>query len=300
MLCYLCYKRCNISYVKDYRVDLIKQTASRQQTGQTISTARSIQTNRTNRSAAHVHGTRAPIVEMRALTKRYEEGNETRSVIQNAESEIYRGEFVALAGPSGSGKTTLLNLVSGIDTPTSGDVLINSVSITNLTEKERTLFRRKNIGFVFQFFNLIPTLSVRENLLLPLQLNNFSNVKSERRISELLERVGMRDRLDSYPDRLSGGEQQRVAIARALAHDPLLVLADEPTGNLDSETGMSILLLLKSMVEDSGKTMIIVSHSDVVVRMANRVLTMEDGRLVERTPGDTRITLPYRRQSEQA
>lgn len=223
------------------------------------------------------------MVEMRALTKRYDEGSESRLVVQQADAEIHRGEFVALAGPSGSGKTTLLNLISGIDTPTGGEVLIDATPVTRLSEKERTLFRRKNIGFVFQFFNLIPTLSVQENLLLPLQLNSFPADESRERISYLLEQVEMADRLDSYPDRLSGGEKQRVAIARALVHDPPLILADEPTGNLDAETGTVIMSLLKSLIEGSGKTMVVVSHSDMVVGMADRVLAMEGGRLMDRT-----------------
>ena len=223
------------------------------------------------------------MIEMRALTKRYNEGSESRLVVQQADAEIHRGEFVALAGPSGSGKTTLLNLISGIDTPTGGEVLIDATPVTRLSEKERTLFRRKNIGFVFQFFNLIPTLSVQENLLLPLQLNSFPAEESRERISNLLEQVEMADRLDSYPDRLSGGEKQRVAIARALVHDPPLILADEPTGNLDADTGTVIMSLLKSLIEGSGKTMVVVSHSDMVVGMADRVLAMEDGMLVDRT-----------------
>ena len=223
------------------------------------------------------------MVELRALTKRYDEGGESRVVIRQAQANIYRGEFVALSGPSGSGKTTLLNLISGIDTPTSGEALIDAVPVTRLSENERTLFRRKNIGFVFQFFNLIPTLSVRENLLLPLQLNDFPASESQERVSALLERVEMADRLDSYPDRLSGGEKQRVAIARALVHDPPLILADEPTGNLDADTGLAIMSILKSLVDGSGKTLVVVSHSDAVVGMANRSLAMEDGRLVERT-----------------
>lgn len=222
------------------------------------------------------------MIEMRSLTKRYDEGSETRLVVQQADAEIHRGEFVALAGPSGSGKTTLLNLISGIDTPTGGEVLIDSTPVTRLSEKERTLFRRKNIGFIFQFFNLIPTLSVRENLLLPLQLNSFPADQSHERIFNLLEQVEMADRLNSYPDRLSGGEKQRVAIARALVHDPPLILADEPTGNLDADTGRIIMSLLKSLVEGAGKTMIVVSHSDMVVGMADRVLAMEDGKLVDR------------------
>lgn len=223
------------------------------------------------------------MIEMRALAKRYNEGSESRLVVQQADAEIHRGEFVALAGPSGSGKTTLLNLISGIDTPTGGEVLIDATPVTRLSEKERTLFRRKNIGFVFQFFNLIPTLSVQENLLLPLQLNSFPAEESRERISNLLEQVEMADRLDSYPDRLSGGEKQRVAIARALVHDPPLILADEPTGNLDADTGTVIMSLLKSLIEGSGKTMVVVSHSDMVVGMADRVLAMEDGMLVDRT-----------------
>ena len=224
---------------------------------------------------------RKPVVEMRDLTKSYEDESGTRSVIEHADCVIYQGEFVALSGPSGSGKTTILNLVSGIDTPTSGEVLIASTPITRLSETERTLFRRRNIGFVFQFFNLIPTLNVRENLLLPLQLNGYPGEESQSRVTELLEQIGMEDRMDSYPDRLSGGEQQRVAIARALAHEPRLVLADEPTGNLDAVTGNAVLSLLKEMIQASGRTMIIVSHSSTVTDLASRVLTIEHGRLTE-------------------
>ena len=222
------------------------------------------------------------MVSIRDLNKRYAEGDETRSVLRDVNANIREGEFVALAGPSGSGKTTLLNLISGIDTPTGGDVTIDSVPITKLSEKERTLFRRENIGFVFQFFNLIPTLNIGENLLLPLQLNHHDRNESREKVVELLEQVGLGDRLDSYPDRLSGGEKQRVAIARALVHDPKLILADEPTGNLDADTGMAIMSLLDSLVRDGGKTMIAVSHSDMVIGMADRALAMEDGRLVEK------------------
>ena len=222
------------------------------------------------------------MVSIRDLNKRYAEGNETRSVLRDVNANIREGEFVALAGPSGSGKTTLLNLISGIDTPTGGDVVIDSVPITKLSEKERTLFRRENIGFVFQFFNLIPTLDIGENLLLPLQLNHYDRNESREKVVELLEQVGLGDRLDSYPDRLSGGEKQRVAIARALVHDPKLILADEPTGNLDADTGMAIMSLLDRLVRDGGKTLIAVSHSDMVIGMADRALAMEDGRLVEK------------------
>ncbi len=231
------------------------------------------------------------MVSIRDLNKRYAEGNETRSVLRDVNANIREGEFVALAGPSGSGKTTLLNLISGIDTPTGGDVTIDSVPITKLSEKERTLFRRENIGFVFQFFNLIPTLNIGENLLLPLQLNGCDRDESRGRVVELLEQVGLGDRLDSYPDRLSGGEKQRVAIARALVHDPKLILADEPTGNLDADTGMAIMSLLDRLVRDGGKTMIAVSHSEMVIGMADRALAMEDGRLVEKARAGAGFTL---------
>ena len=221
------------------------------------------------------------MVKIRDLTKLYNEGDETRSVLRGVNADIRCGDFVALAGPSGSGKTTLLNLISGIDTPTGGDVMIDSVHVTKLPEKERTLFRRKNIGFVFQFFNLIPTLTIRENLLLPLHLNHFDKEWSSERVLEMLRQVALQDRLDSYPDRLSGGEKQRVAIARALVHDPILVLADEPTGNLDADTGMAVMSLLDGLVRAGGKTMIAVSHSEVVIEKANRVLAIENGQLVE-------------------
>ena len=222
------------------------------------------------------------MVSIRDLTKRYTEGGETRSVLRGVNAGIHEGEFVALAGPSGSGKTTLLNLISGIDTPTGGDVMIDSVPITRLSEKERTLYRRRNIGFVFQFFNLIPTLNIGENLLLPLQLNRYDRNESRGRVVQALEQVGLGDRLDSYPDRLSGGEKQRVAIARALVHDPKLILADEPTGNLDAETGLAIMSLMGELGRSRGKTMIVVSHSDTVIEMAERVLTVVDGQLIER------------------
>lgn len=222
------------------------------------------------------------MVSIRDLTKRYMEGGETRSVLGGVNADVREGEFVALAGPSGSGKTTLLNLISGIDTPTGGDVIIDSVPITRLSERERTLFRRRNIGFVFQFFNLIPTLNISENLLLPLQLNRYDRDESRGRVVQALEQVGLEDRLNSYPDRLSGGEKQRVAIARALIHDPKIILADEPTGNLDADTGVAIMSLMGELVRSSGKTMIVVSHSDMVIEMAERVLTIVDGQLLER------------------
>jgi len=192
-----------------------------------------------------------------------------------------RGEFVVLLGRSGCGKSTLLNLISGIDLPTRGEVLIDGVSITRLSEHERTMFRRRHIGFIFQFFNLIPTLTVEENLLLPLELAGTVGAAAHQLARNLLQQVGLGDRLDSYPDHLSGGEQQRVAIARALVNRPDLLLADEPTGNLDEDTGRRVLELLDQLVHAAGATLIVATHSSEAVRLADRVLTIRDGLLVE-------------------
>jgi len=223
----------------------------------------------------------SPLVELRNISKFYDEGNRRRMVLCDTDVAIGRGEFAVLIGRSGSGKSTLLNLLSGIDQPSSGDVVIDGVAISSLSERERTLFRRDHIGFVFQFFNLIPTLTVAENLLLPLELKGKVRPEQRRAALDLLAEVGLADRAESYPDRLSGGEQQRVAVARALAHDPLLVLADEPTGNLDLETGLQVLEILDRLTRRAGKTMVMVTHSPEVVGMADRVFRVEDCRLIE-------------------
>ncbi|HEX4961303.1 MAG TPA: ABC transporter ATP-binding protein [Thermoanaerobaculia bacterium] len=226
----------------------------------------------------------SPLIELRDLTKAYEEGSRRRMVLCGANASFARGEMVVLVGRSGTGKSTLLNLLSGIDQPDSGEVIIDGVSISTLSERERTLFRRDRIGFVFQFFNLIPTLTVEENILLPLELKRRKVSREERQGAlHLLEEVGLADRGGSYPDRLSGGEQQRVAVARALAHDPFLVLADEPTGNLDLETGLQVLEILDRLTRRAGKTLVMVTHSPEVVGLADRVFRIEDCRLVERT-----------------
>jgi putative ABC transport system ATP-binding protein len=204
-------------------------------------------------------------IELQNLTKIYPEGNYRRSVLQEINITVNRGEIIVLLGRSGSGKSTLLNLLCGIDLPSSGKVFINDINITGLSEHERTLFRRKHIGFIFQFFNLIPTLTVEENLLLPLELNGLTGKEEEKRAFELLNHVGLSDRRKSYPEQLSGGEQQRVAIARSLSHDPAILLADEPTGNLDLETGQKILSLLDNLARKSGKTMIMATHSKEMV-----------------------------------
>jgi putative ABC transport system ATP-binding protein len=223
-----------------------------------------------------------PLIELRDLTKEYEEGGRRRVVLRQANATIERGELAVLVGRSGSGKSTLLNLLSGIDQPSAGEVVIDGVALSALRERERTLFRRDHIGFVFQFFNLIPTLTVEENLLLPLELKGKVGAAERQRALALLDEVGLADRAASYPDRLSGGEQQRVAVARALSHDPLLVLADEPTGNLDLETGLQVLEILDRLTRQAGKTMVMVTHSPEVVGLADRVFRVEDCRLVER------------------
>lgn len=222
-----------------------------------------------------------PIVALRGVSRGFVEGDRRRDVLVDVDLELATGEILVMLGRSGSGKSTLLNLVSGIDLPERGDVLVAGQTINRLSERERTLFRRDHVGFVFQFFNLIPTLTVLENLRLPLELAGRVRHEKNDAAMKLLEQVGLADRATSYPDKLSGGEQQRVAVARALVHDPQVVLADEPTGNLDLETGRSVLDLLDRLTRSAGKTMIMVTHSREVIGMADRLVTLSDGKLVE-------------------
>ena len=219
-----------------------------------------------------------PVVSLRDVERSYREGDRTRVVLRKLDLDVRPGEWVALVGRSGCGKSTLLNLISGIDKPDRGDIQVNGSNITRMTERERTLFRRRNIGFVYQFFNLIPTLTVEENLLLPIELNQLDRSRAR----ELLVAVGLEDRGAAFPDRLSGGEQQRVAIARALAHDPLLLLADEPTGNLDGATGEQMLRLMKSLARTAHRALLMVTHSYDVARQADRMLILENGRIVNK------------------
>jgi putative ABC transport system ATP-binding protein len=225
-----------------------------------------------------------PAVELKKVSKSYREGEAERVVLRDVSVTLASGEIVVLLGRSGSGKSTLLNVIAGIDRPTSGTVVVDGTDITGLGEHARTRFRRRHIGFVFQFFNLIPLLTVEENLLLPLDLNGRADAKGVARARELLDRVGLGGRGSSYPERLSGGEQQRVAIARALIHDPALILADEPTGNLDAETAADVLDLLDGLAREAGRTVLMVTHSREVVGVADRIFTMQRGNLVERTP----------------
>jgi putative ABC transport system ATP-binding protein len=220
-----------------------------------------------------------PALELRNVSKSYREGEAERVVLRDVSVTIPRGEIVVVLGRSGSGKSTLLNVIAGIDRPTAGSVVVDGTDLTALDEQARTRFRRAHIGFVFQFFNLIPLLTVEENLLLPLDLNGRADAKGIARAHELLERVGLGGRGASYPERLSGGEQQRVAIARALIHDPALILADEPTGNLDAETATAVLDLLDTLAREAGRTVLMVTHSREVVGVADRIYAIQRGTL---------------------
>jgi putative ABC transport system ATP-binding protein len=221
------------------------------------------------------------LIDIRGLGKQYHEGDSERFIFRNLDLRIQKGELIAVLGKSGSGKSTLLNLISGLDIPTSGGIVIEGVDITRYTEHERTLYRRRHIGFIFQFFNLIPTLTVEENVLLPLELNGSLEDEQIHSTHSLLEQVGLINRLHSFPDRLSGGEQQRVAIIRALASRPLVLLADEPTGNLDAETGGQVLALLGTLVRQYHMTMILVTHSMEAAAIADRILELQHGHLME-------------------
>jgi putative ABC transport system ATP-binding protein len=215
------------------------------------------------------------------LTKSYYEGDVRRVVLQNAQAEFQTGEITVILGKSGSGKSTLLNLISGIDAPDSGQIWMDGQNLTALRERDRTLFRRARIGFIFQFFNLIPTLTVGENVSLPLELNRVSRSQALEKAQSLLETVGLLDRWATFPEKLSGGEQQRVALARALVHDPLLILADEPTGNLDEETGAQMLALLTRLTHENNRTLLMVTHSQDAAQHADRVLRLSHGQFIE-------------------
>ena len=222
-----------------------------------------------------------PVLRLERLTKQFYEGVLQRAIFSDINLDILSGQFSILTGPSGSGKSTLLNLISGIEPPTSGKIIVDGIELTALSEKRRTLFRRHQVGMVFQSFNLIPTLSVSENLMLPLDLTGVSRKEAKLRVIETLDRVGLADRSNSFPEQLSGGEQQRVAITRALVHDPTLVLADEPTGNLDSDNAHQIMGIFKNLVKDESKTLIVVTHRSDMEPLADRVFHLEDGNITE-------------------
>ncbi|MBF0172365.1 MAG: ABC transporter ATP-binding protein [Magnetococcales bacterium] len=219
------------------------------------------------------------LVSLQGIHKSYREGERNVAVLQDLEANFNQGEITAVIGRSGSGKTTLLNLISGMDLPDGGTIRIGPTELTAMDDRQRTLFRRHHIGFIFQFFNLIPTLNVLENVLFPLQLMARADAAGQQWAMQLLQRVGLADRATTFPDRLSGGERQRVAIARALVHRPRLLLADEPTGNLDQETASAVLNLMTQLVLEQRQTLIMVTHSTLFAQQAHHILTMERGRL---------------------
>ncbi len=221
------------------------------------------------------------LLTVRGITRSFAEGRRKRDVLHGVDLHIDRGERLALLGRSGCGKSTLLNIIAGIDQPDQGEIVMDGQQFTALNENQRTLFRRQHIGFIYQFFNLIPTLTVTENIALPLQLNRVTSSTIKQQTRAMLNAVGLDDRGKDYPDQLSGGEQQRVAVARGLIHRPSLVLADEPTGNLDAESGRKVLDLLIGLAAESNQTVLIVSHSLEVARAADRVVVLDAGKVVD-------------------
>ena len=220
------------------------------------------------------------IVVAKDLSKIYGSSNSRVVALDSVGIEISKGEIVAIFGPSGSGKTTLLNLLAGLDVPTSGQVFIDNQEITKMTEEEKTRFRARNMGFIFQFFNLTPVLNAVENVELPLLLNEVPLSEARKRSLELLEKVNMASRKDAYPSQLSGGEQQRVAIARALSTNPKIIWADEPTGALDSRNGEQIKRMIIELNEEFGTTFVIVTHDTTVAHIAHRIIRMDSGMII--------------------
>lgn len=217
---------------------------------------------------------------LRNLSRAFREGGREHRVLDDVSATIGDGEAVAIIGRSGSGKSTLLNVVSGIDRADAGTVELDGRDVSRLAEPERTRFRRRHIGFIYQFFNLVPTLNAEENVRLALELNGVRGAEAKRRSAAMLAEVGLGDRLGAAVDTLSGGEQQRVAIARALVHEPKLLLADEPTGNLDEETAREVFPLVMSLVRKRGATLLLVTHDRALAATADRVFEMRDGKLI--------------------
>jgi len=220
------------------------------------------------------------MIQLREVSKTVTSGTEPLTILHPLTLEIPRGQFVAIVGPSGSGKSTLLGLIAGLDAPTSGDVLIDGVNITRLSEDALAKLRGEKVGFVFQFFHLIPSLTAHENVSVPMEIAGAADPRG--RAKTLLDEVGLTGRAHHYPSQLSGGEQQRVALARALANDPPIVLADEPTGNLDSTNGRHILGFLRNIHQSRGTTIVLVTHDTELAAIADERLMLRDGRVVER------------------
>ncbi|WP_343421882.1 ABC transporter ATP-binding protein [Candidatus Flexifilum breve] len=221
-----------------------------------------------------------PVIRTRDLTKDLPLGKTVVHALRGVDMDIYAGEMAGIVGPSGSGKSTLLGLIGGLDTPTRGTIEIDGVNITRMNEDQLTEIRNEKIGFIFQFFNLIPTLTALENVVLPIQFARKARFSPEKRAKELLDLLGLKDRMKHRPSELSGGQQQRVAIARALANNPPLLLADEPTGNLDSESGVLVLEALREIRANAGTTVVIVTHDRALAEKTDRVMTLVDGQIV--------------------
>jgi putative ABC transport system ATP-binding protein len=225
-----------------------------------------------------------PLIRIHGLSKAYRRGDQEIPVLLDIELEVMPGDFVALMGPSGSGKSTLLNLIAGIDQPSSGTIEIGGIDIATLGEGALADWRAEHVGFIFQFYNLMPVLTAFENVELPLLLTSLSSRDRRARVEQVLELVSLSDRADHYPTELSGGQQQRVAIARALVSDPTLIVADEPTGDLDRHTGEEVLGLLEQLVDELGKTVVMVTHDPKAAARARRVVHLEKGVLVDEAP----------------
>lgn len=219
------------------------------------------------------------VLEVKELTKKYGQGESEVVALDHVSFFVERGEFVAVTGVSGSGKSTLMNLIGGIDYPTEGEVFIEGNNIAAMNEDELAIFRRRNLGIVYQFYNLIPTLTAEENIVLPWKLDG--RKENKKRLSEILQMLGLEERAGHLPGQMSGGQQQRVSIGRALINEPAFLLADEPTGNLDSRTSREIMELLKFMNQKYNQTILLVTHDEKIALQADRILTMEDGRLVK-------------------
>lgn len=219
------------------------------------------------------------ILEVKNLSKIYGKGDTLVKAVDDVSFTVEQGEFVAIIGPSGSGKSTLLHIIGGVDTPTTGNVIIDGTDITKLKESPLSIFRRRQIGLVYQFYNLIPILTVEENLTLPLLLDGRKPNKEQ--IDYLVSNLGLDDRLKHLPNQLSGGQQQRVSIGRALANNPALLLADEPTGNLDSENSKEIVALLRKFNREHNQTVIMITHDERIAQSADRIIAIEDGKIVK-------------------
>ncbi len=222
-----------------------------------------------------------PLIRISHLSKSYHRGAQDIEVLVDINLDVFEGEFIALMGPSGSGKSTLLNLIAGIDQPSSGRIDIGGIDIATLSEGQLADWRAANVGFVFQFYNLMPVLSAAENIELPLLLTDLRAGERRARVAAALDLVGLSDRADHYPNELSGGQQQRVAIARALVTDPRIIVADEPTGDLDRTTGAEVLALMHALVRDQGKTIVMVTHDPKAAARAQRLVHLEKGVLVD-------------------